>query len=116
MPNGFILNFFYISNHHSWQSPSNIIDNYLEEMDDVASDKTYSFLNAYYFMIALINDVILAIVIRDALLALFSLAFVFFWFRINTGSWFLAGVGLFEIFFSIPSTFTIALALLFLIH
>lgn len=49
-----------------------------------------------------IGDVILGIVTQDALLALFSLAFVFFWLRINTRSWFLAYIGLLEIFFSIP--------------
>lgn len=73
-------------------------------MDEQAKEETHSSINSYYFMIALIGDVILDIVVRDALLALFSLAFVFIWLRINTGSWFLAGVGLFEIFYSIPGT------------
>ena len=45
---------------------------------------------------------ILGIVTQDAMLALFSLAFVFLWLRVNTKSWFLAWIGLLEIFFSIP--------------
>jgi predicted RND superfamily exporter protein len=71
-------------------------------MDKKASDDKDSSVNSYYFMGSLILDVILDIVIVDALLALFSLAFVFMWLRINTGSWFLAYVGLLEIFMSIP--------------
>ena len=53
-------------------------------------------------MTAIIGDVILNIVQQDAMLALFSFAFIFFWLRLNTQSWMLAFVGLFEIFFSIP--------------
>jgi hypothetical protein len=71
-------------------------------MNKQAEEETHSTINSYYFMIAIIGDVILQIVLQDALLAIFSLAFVFFWLRINTGSWFLAGVGFFEISFSIP--------------
>jgi len=76
--------------------------NYLVAMDKQSEKKTHSKLNSYYFMTAIIGDVILGIVTQDALLALFSLAFVFFWLFVNTRSWFLAFVGLFEIFFSIP--------------
>jgi predicted RND superfamily exporter protein len=79
-----------------------IIDNHLEEMDKQADESTNSDVNSYYFMIVLIGDVIIGIVVQDGLLAIFSLAFVFFWLRINTGSWFLAGVGIFEIFLAIP--------------
>jgi predicted RND superfamily exporter protein len=79
-----------------------ILDNALEAMDKQADESTHSKVNSYYFMIVLIGDVIINIVAQDGLLALFSLAFVFFWLRINTGSWFLAGVGIFEIFISIP--------------
>ena len=53
-------------------------------------------------MTAIIGDVILDIVTKDAMLAIFSFAFVFIWLRVNTLSWFLAFVGFFEIFFSIP--------------
>lgn len=79
-----------------------VIDRYLEEMDAEADKDRYSFLNSYYFMGAIIGDVILDIVIQDGLLAIFSFLFIFFWLRINTGSWFLALVGFLEIFFSIP--------------
>lgn len=71
-------------------------------MDDQASKGEHEEINSYYFMGVLLLDVILRIVQRDAMLAIFSLVFVFLWIRINTGSWFLAGVGIFEIFISIP--------------
>lgn len=76
--------------------------NYLAEMNEQADQKSHSFLNSYYFMTAIIGDTIISIVTQDALLAIFSFIFVFFWIRVNTQSWFLAFVGLFEIFFSIP--------------
>jgi len=84
-----------------------VMDRYLEEMDSEASEDRYSFLNSYYFMGAIIGDVILDIVIQDGLLAIFSFLFIFFWLRINTGSWFLALVGFLEIFFSIPIAWVI---------
>lgn len=71
-------------------------------MDDQSKEGEHDSVNSYYFMTALILDVVLAIVTRDAMLAIASLAFVFIWLRVNTQSWFLAGVGIFEIFFSIP--------------
>jgi hypothetical protein len=71
-------------------------------MNDQADTETHSSINSYYFMTAIIGDTILGIVTQDALLAIFSFIFVFFWIRINTQSWFLAFVGLFEIFISIP--------------
>ena len=71
-------------------------------MDKQSDPETHATLNSYYFMTAIIGDVILDIVTQDGLLALFSFAFVFCWIRLNTGSWFLAFVGFFEIFFSIP--------------
>ena len=77
-------------------------DNYLEEMNIQADTGTHSNMNSYYFMTAIIGDTIIGIVTQDALLAIFSFIFVFFWIRVNTQSWFLAFVGLFEIFFSIP--------------
>jgi len=78
------------------------LDNYLEAMDVQADKSTHEEINSYYFMTAIIGDVILNIVQQDAMLALFSFAFIFFWLFVNTSSWFLAFVGLFEIFFSIP--------------
>ena len=53
-------------------------------------------------MPAVVDDVVLNILTKDASLAIFSFVFVFFWIRVNTLSWFLAFVGFFEIFFSIP--------------
>jgi len=79
-----------------------VIEHYLDAMNNQAEEGTHASINSYYFMIAIIGDVILQIVLLDAALAVFSLAFVFFWLRINTGSWFLAAVGFFEIAFSIP--------------
>jgi hypothetical protein len=79
-----------------------VLDNFLDSMNRLAEEDLHPFMNSYYFMLTLIGDVIRALVIQDALLALFSLAFVFLWLRINTGSWFLATVGFFEILFSIP--------------
>ena len=76
--------------------------NSLEAMDKQADPSTHGTINSYYFMTAIIGDVILNIVQQDAMLALFSFAFIFFWLRLNTQSWMLAFVGLFEIFFSIP--------------
>lgn len=79
-----------------------IVDGFLDEMDYIAEPGSNKNLNSYYFMGSLIFDVLVNIVIWDALLAIFSLVFVFFWLRINTGSFFLAGVGILEIFMSIP--------------
>lgn len=71
-------------------------------MDKQSDPETHETINSYYFMTAIIGDVILNIVQKDAMLAIFSFAFVFGWIGVNTGSWFLAFVGFFEIFFSIP--------------
>ena len=79
-----------------------IKEHYLALMDKQSEKSTHSTINSYYFMTSIIGDVILGIVSKDALLALFSLAFVFIWLRVNTLSWFLAFVGLLEIFYSIP--------------
>lgn len=77
-------------------------EHYLELMDDQADMSKHPTINTYYFMTAIIGDVILGIVTKDAMLALFSFAFIFIWLMINTQSWFLAIVGLMEIMFSIP--------------
>jgi len=79
-----------------------IKDEFLTEMDELAKPETHKELNSYYFMGALILDVLLEIVQRDGMLAIFSLVFVFIWLRIHVHSWFLATVGIMEIFFSIP--------------
>lgn len=79
-----------------------IVDELLDKMNSLATDETNPIINSYYFMGALILDVLLMIVQKDGLLALFSLGFVFFWLRVNVGSWFLAFIGILEIFFSVP--------------
>jgi len=79
-----------------------IIENFFDEMNEIADPGNSDSLNSYYFGGFLIFDAFLKIVQLDALLALISLTFVFIWLRINTGSFFLAGVGIFEIFCSIP--------------
>ena len=71
-------------------------------MNKQSEKGTHSEINSYYFMTTLIGDVILAIVTKDAMLAIFSFVFIIFWLRLNTKSWFLSFVGFFEIFFSIP--------------
>ena len=63
-------------------------------MDRLAEEDTHAEINSYYFMGVLILEVLLRIVQQDGLLAIFSLLFVFFWLRINTGSWFLSGIGI----------------------
>jgi len=79
-----------------------IKDEYLDKMNEQSEKDTHAEINSYYFMTSLIGDVILSIVVQDALLAIFSFVFVFLWLRVNTNSWFLAFVGFFEILFSIP--------------
>jgi hypothetical protein len=81
---------------------SYIVDNFLDEMDELADPETFKELNSYYFMGSLIFDVLIEIVSQDGMLAVISLVFVFIWLRVNTGSFFLATVGITEIFFSIP--------------
>mmetsp|Transcript_31945 Transcript_31945/g.77486 ORF Transcript_31945/g.77486 Transcript_31945/m.77486 type:complete len:491 (+) Transcript_31945:2397-3869(+) len=71
-------------------------------MDVEADVDKHAAINTYYLMTSIIGEVILGVVVQDALLALFSFLFILFWLRINTGSWFLAAIGFFEIFFSIP--------------
>ena len=63
-------------------------------MDDLVKDKTHKEINSYYYMGALVWNIILQILYKDAMLAIVSLIFVFFWLRINTCSWFLSTVGI----------------------
>lgn len=50
----------------------------------------------------LIFDIIVDILVSDALKAVLSFVFVYFYLRIMIGSWFLATVGMLEIFLSLP--------------
>jgi len=79
-----------------------IAKTFLDDMDEFADEDYSLLLNSYYFMETIIGDVLLKVVIRDSLLALFSFTFVFLYIRVMVGSWFLAVVGLTQIFFSIP--------------
>ena len=88
------------------------MDNHFDEMEELADTGSNSEINSYYFMGALIFDVLIQIVSRDGMLAIFSLVFVFIWLRINTGSFFLAGVGILEVFLSIPVAWFIFSAIL----
>lgn len=79
-----------------------IVGNFLTEMEDIASTNHNPYVNSYYFMGVLILDVLFDITKRDAMLAIFSFAFVFIYVRVAVGSWFLAFIGFLEILLSIP--------------
>lgn len=79
-----------------------IVDKFLKRMDKISSTDYHDDVNSYYFMGALILDVLLEIVIMDATKALYSLMFVFFWVAIMVQSWFLAVIGFLEIILSLP--------------
>lgn len=98
--NSFLLTISFSRRFFLSGSLSFVQENFLEQMDKQAT--AHATINSYYFMLSISEDIILGILLQDAGLALFSLAFVFFWLRLFTGSWFLAVVGLAEIFFSIP--------------
>jgi len=59
-------------------------------------------VKTYFFQLSLIFDIILGILAADALKALASFLAVFFYLRLMIGSWFLAAIGMFEIFMSLP--------------
>lgn len=79
-----------------------IVDEFLKDMDKVADKGHHETINSYYFMPALILDVLLEIVIKDGTLAIYSLMFVFLWLKTMVGSWFLALIGFLEIVLSLP--------------
>eukprot|EP00586_Coscinodiscus_wailesii_P002494 CAMPEP_0172484404 /NCGR_PEP_ID=MMETSP1066-20121228/11874_1 /TAXON_ID=671091 /ORGANISM="Coscinodiscus wailesii, Strain CCMP2513" /LENGTH=1021 /DNA_ID=CAMNT_0013248915 /DNA_START=151 /DNA_END=3212 /DNA_ORIENTATION=- len=80
-----------------------IIDNFLSDLKKVSSPDHSSLLNSYYFMGALFFDVILDILTQDCMKAIMSFVLIFTYLRITVGSWFLALVGLLEIFLSVPT-------------
>ena len=59
----------------------------------------------YYLSTALIFDKFISIMLKDALLALFSVVFVFLFLILQTGSVFLAFAGMIEIIMSLPLAF-----------
>jgi len=79
-----------------------IIDNLYDDWTEITKPNNNPEVASYYFMIALIWDVILQILTVDGLKAIASFMAVFFYLRIMLGSWFLTAVGMFEIFMSIP--------------
>ena len=71
-------------------------------MKRIASKDHNSYLNSYYFMGALIFEIIIEILVQDATKAMISFILVFVYLRLILGSWLLASVGMIEIFMSIP--------------
>ena len=59
-------------------------------------------VQSYYLMTSLIFDIILDILVSDGLKAIMSFVAVFLYLRLMIGSWFLAAVGILEIFMSLP--------------
>ena len=68
----------------------------------MSSDNYNDQIQTYYFMGTLIFDVIINILVSDALKAVLSFVLVFMYLRIMIGSWLLASVGMLEIFLSLP--------------
>ena len=79
-----------------------IIENHLKDLEKISDKNNNPFVNSYYFMGALIFDVIIEILIQDATKAFMSFMLVFVYLRIMVGSWFLASIGMLEIFLSLP--------------
>jgi len=79
-----------------------IVDTFLDDMNKLSKSSASKNVNTYYFMGVLIGEELLKIVKTDGLLALASFGFVFLWIRLNVGSWFLAMIGILEIFLSLP--------------
>lgn len=79
-----------------------ISNNLLDKLDEIAKPDNNSEVHTYYFMITLIPDVITKLLLTDGLKAWFSFWAVFFYLRLMIGSWFLATVGMIEIFMSLP--------------
>ena len=74
-------------------------------LDDVEKKTKRSFSNyltVYYFMTALLFDVFLDILLRDAILSIASVFTVFVYIWVSVGSLFLALVGISEILLSLP--------------
>jgi len=74
-------------------------------LDDVEKKTKRSFSNyltVYYFMTALLFDVFLDILLRDAILSIASVFTVFVYIWVSVGSLFLALVGVSEILLSLP--------------
>ena len=79
-----------------------VIQNFLKKMKEISSADHNIHINSLYFMGGLIFDVIIDILVSDALRAILSFFFVFTYLRLMVGSWFLASIGMLEIIFSLP--------------
>jgi predicted RND superfamily exporter protein len=79
-----------------------ILKNLLKQWSELIKPKNNEEIKSYFFMGALIFDIIIAILVGDALKAIASLLAVFFYLRYMIGSWFLSAVGMYEIFMSLP--------------
>jgi len=79
-----------------------IVDNLLDSMNKIIKKDNNDEVQSYFFMGALIFDIILGILTADGLKAIASFVAVFFYLRVMIGSWFLAAVGMFEMFMSLP--------------
>ena len=89
-----------------------ILANYLEDLNKITGADYNQYVRTYYFMGTLIFDVIVGILVSDGLKAIMSFVGVFLYLRFMIGSWFLAAVGILEIFLSIPlSWFSFSLVL-----
>lgn len=79
-----------------------IISRHLESFKTVTKRNYSPFVQTYYYMGVLIFQVILNILMMDGLKAIISFVSVFFYLRLMIGSWFLAVVGMLQIFLSLP--------------
>ena len=79
-----------------------ILNNLIERWDEIQDESYDDKVQSYYFMGALIWDLILQILLLDGVKAFASFVVVFFYLRLMLGSWFLTAVGMFEIFMSLP--------------
>lgn len=75
---------------------------HLAEMKKISSPDHNEHVNSLYFMLALFFDVIVDILLSDALKAILSFVLVFAYLRLMVGSWLLACVGMLEIVMSLP--------------
>lgn len=88
----YLINIFY----------SFIIKTFLSDLKDISDPKHNDEIKTYYFMGSLIFDIIVDILLSDAVKAIMSFVSVFLYLRYMIGSWFLAIVGMLEIFMSLP--------------
>lgn len=79
-----------------------ILKNLLKPWNTLTNSNNNEEIKSYFFMGALIFDIIIQILVADALKAIASLVAVFFYLRYMIGSWFLSAIGMYEIFMSLP--------------